>query len=118
MGFSSWTTEFRAIYKTAAKVAAEIVTHAPKISGLKVLYAVLATNTAGRASVIVREDTTKNGVWAWFRQSEVRSIIGFDEFLRSVSIQLDAREAVRRRVARMGQEGLEASTRVTEPTSK
>ena len=35
--------------KTAAKVAVEIVKDAPKLSGLKVLYAALATNTAGRA---------------------------------------------------------------------
>ena len=37
-------------------------------------------------------------------------------FHRSVSIQLAEREAVRRRVARVGQGGLEASTRVTELT--
>ena len=30
----------------------------------KVLYAVLAANTAGRTKVIVREDATKNGAWA------------------------------------------------------
>ena len=29
------------------------------------LLAVLAANTAGRAKVIVREDATKNGAWAW-----------------------------------------------------
>ena len=43
----------------------------------------------------------------WFR-------LGSDEFHRSVSIQWAEREVVQRRVARMGQEGLEASTRVTE----
>ena len=28
-------------------------------------HAVLAANTAGRAKVVVREDATKNGAWAW-----------------------------------------------------
>ena len=42
--------------KTAADVAVEIVTDAQKLSGQKVLYAVLAANIAGRAKVIVRED--------------------------------------------------------------
>ena len=46
--------------KTAAEVAVEIVTDAPQISGQVVLYAMLAANTAGRAKVIAREDTTKN----------------------------------------------------------
>ena len=55
---------------SAAEVAAEIVTHAAKVSGQKVLYAVLAANTAGRARMIVREDNTKNGAWAWARQRE------------------------------------------------
>ena len=32
--------------KTAAEVAAKVVTEAPKISGQQVLYAVLAANTA------------------------------------------------------------------------
>ena len=50
--------------KTAAEVAVEIVTDAPKVSGLKVLC------DAGRAKVIVREDTTKNGAWAWARLRE------------------------------------------------
>ena len=49
---------------TAAEVAVEIVTDAPKLSGQKVLYAVLAANTARQAKVIVREDNTKNGAWA------------------------------------------------------
>ena len=31
----------------------------------KVLYAVLAANTARRAKMIVRGDATKNGAWAW-----------------------------------------------------
>ena len=47
--------------RTAAEVAAWVVTEAPKISGRKVLYAVLAANTAVRAKVIVREENTKNG---------------------------------------------------------
>ena len=51
--------------KTAAEVAVEIVTDAPKLSGQKVLYAVLAADTAGRAKVLVREDSTKSGSWAW-----------------------------------------------------
>ena len=42
--------------KTAAEVAVEVVTEAPRISGQKVLYAVRAANTAGRAKVIVRAD--------------------------------------------------------------
>ena len=46
---------------TAAEVAAEVVTEAPKVSGQKVLCAVLAENTAERARMIVREDNTKNG---------------------------------------------------------
>ena len=56
--------------KTAAEVAVEVVTEAPRVSGQKVLYAVLAANTAGRAKVIVREDATKNGAWAWARLRE------------------------------------------------
>ena len=51
--------------KTAAEVAVEVVTEAPRISGQKVLYGVLAANTARRATVIVREDATKNVAWAW-----------------------------------------------------
>ena len=51
--------------KTAAEVAVEFVTEAPRISGPKVLYAVLAASTAGRAKVIVREDA-----WAWARLRE------------------------------------------------
>ena len=100
--------------KTAAEVAAEVVTVAPNVSGQKVLYAVLAANNAGRARMIVREDNTKNGAWAWAR---LRERFGRDEFHRGVSIQLAERKAVRRRVARLGQESLEASTRVTELTS-
>ena len=46
--------------KTAAEVAVEIVT----------MYKVLAANTAGGAKVIVREDATKNGAWAWARLRE------------------------------------------------
>ena len=56
--------------KTAAEVAAEVVTEAPNVSGQKVLYAVLAANNAGRARMIVREDNTKNGAWAWARLRE------------------------------------------------
>ena len=97
--------------KTAAEVAAETVTGAPRISGQKVLYAVLAADTARRSKVIVREDNTQNGAWAWARLRERF------EFHRSVSIQLAERGAVRRRMARVGQEGLEASTTVTELTS-
>ena len=37
-----------------------------------------------------------------------------DEFHRSVPVQLAERESVRRCVARVGQEGLKASTRVAE----
>ena len=45
-------------------------TEAPRISGQKVLDAVRAANTAGRVKVIVREDATKNGAWAWARLRE------------------------------------------------
>ena len=104
--------------QTAAEVAVENVTEEPRISGQKVLYAVLAANTAARAKVIVREDATKNGAWAWAR---LRESFGRDwgttNFHRSVSTQLAEREAVRRRVARVAQGGLEPSTRVTELTS-
>ena len=50
--------------KTAAEVAAEVVTDATR-NRQRVLYAVLAANTAGRARVILREDNTKNRAWAW-----------------------------------------------------
>ena len=57
--------------KTAAEVAVEVVTEAPRISGQKkVLCAVLAAHTAGRAKVIFREDATKNDAWAWARLRE------------------------------------------------
>ena len=49
--------------KTAAEVAAEVVTDATR-NRQGVLYAVLAANTAGRTNVIVRDDNTKNGAWA------------------------------------------------------
>ena len=52
------------MHETAAEVAVEIVTEAPRISGQKVLCAVLAAKTAGRAKVIVREHATKNGACA------------------------------------------------------
>ena len=51
-------------HKTAAELAVEVVTEAQRISGQKVLYAVLAANTAGRVKVIVREEATNNGAWA------------------------------------------------------
>ena len=56
--------------KIAAEVAVEVITEAPRISGQKVLYGVLAANTARRATVIVREDATKNGAWAWAKLRE------------------------------------------------
>ena len=56
--------------KTAAEVAAEVVTEPPKVNGQKVLHAVLAANTAGRARMIVREDNTKHGAWSWPRLRE------------------------------------------------
>ena len=49
--------------KTAAEDAGESVDK-------NVLYAMLAANAAGRAKVIVREDATKNGAWAWARLRE------------------------------------------------
>ena len=97
--------------KTAAEVAAEIVTEASTLSGQLVLCAVLAANTAGRSKVIVREDTTKNGAWA---ARKVWPRIGRDEFHRSVPVHLAEREAVQRRMARAGQKGLETFTRFTE----
>ena len=45
---------------------------------------------------------------------EVWSRLGCDEFHRSGLIQLAKEEAVRSRVARVGEEGLEAATRVIE----
>ena len=48
---------------------------------------------------------------------EVWSRYRCDKFHRSVPVQLAVRETVRRRVARLGQEGLEASTGVAELTS-
>ena len=56
--------------RTAAEVAAEVVTDAARVSGQKVLYAVLAANTAGRTRITVREDNTKNAAWAWARLRE------------------------------------------------
>ena len=75
-----------------------------------VLYAVLAADTARRAKVIVREDNAKNGAWVWAR---LRERFGRHSGATSFTEQ----EAVRRRVARVGQESLEASTRVAELTS-
>ena len=98
--------------KTAAEVAVEFVTEAPRISGQKVLYAVLAASTAGRAKVIVREDA-----WAWAR---LRERFGRDSGATSFTEVFQyswPSEKPRRRVARVGQEGLEASTRVTELTN-
>ena len=105
--------------KTAAEVAAESPQTRQKLRGLRVLHAVLAANTAGRAKVIVREDTTKNGAWAWAKLHEK---FGRDSGATSFTeLNLYSwpreREAVRRRMARVGQEGLEASTRVTALTS-
>ena len=56
--------------KTAAEVAVEIVTDASRLSGQKVLHAVLAEVAARRTNVIVREDATKTGAWAWARLRE------------------------------------------------
>ena len=89
--------------KIAAWVAVEVLTEPPRIIGQTVLYAVSAANTAGRAKVIVREDATKNGARAWARLRErFWSRLWCDEFHRSVPIRLAEREAVRRRVARVG----------------
>ena len=57
------------ILRTAAEVPAEVVTDATR-NRQRVLYVVLAAITAGRARVIVREDNTKNGAWAWARLRE------------------------------------------------
>ena len=63
-------TQPRCMNKTAAEVAVEIATDAQMLRGLRVLHTVLAANTAGRAKVIAREDTTKNGAWAWAKLHE------------------------------------------------
>ena len=101
--------------KTAAEVAVEIATDAQMLRGLRVLHTVLAANTAGRAKVIVREDTTKNGAWAWAKLHEK---FGRDSGATSFTEVFQyswprEREAVRRRMARVGRESLEDSTRVT-----
>ena len=58
-----------------------------RVSGLKVLC------DAGRAKVIVREDTTKNRAWGLGQAArEVWSRHGCDESYRSVSIKLAERE--------------------------
>ena len=73
---------------------------------------------AGRAKVIVREEATKKWCMGSGQAArEVWSRLGSEEVYRSVSIRLAEREAVRKRVARVGQEGLEASARVIELTS-
>ena len=46
--------------KTAAKVAGAAITDPSRLSGQKVLSAVLAANSARRAEDVVREDATKN----------------------------------------------------------
>ena len=92
--------------RTAAEVLAEVVTDTVKVSGQKVLYAVVAANTAVRA----RMTTRKNGARAWAR---LRERFGRDSGATSCTEV----EAVRRRVARLGQESVEASIRVTELTS-
>ena len=62
----------------------------------------------------VREDKTKNGACAWARlQERFGRDSGVTSFHRGVPVRLAEGEAVRRRVARVGQEGLKASTRVT-----
>ena len=66
-----------------------------------------AANTAGRAKMIVREDATENGEWAW---AQLREKFRRDSRATNFTVQLADRETVRRRVARMGQKGLEAST--------
>ena len=81
------------------------------------LYAVLAANPARQARKIVREDNTKNGAWAW---AKLRERFGRDSgatsFTEVFQYVWPRREAVQRRVARLGQENLEASIRVTELT--
>ena len=57
-------------HKTAAEVAEAVTTDPSRLSGQKLLCAVLAANTVGGAKVIVREDTTKNGAWAWAKRRE------------------------------------------------
>ena len=88
--------------KTAAEVAVEIVTEAPRISGQKVLYAALAANTAARAKVIVREDATKNGAWAWDR---LRERFGRDSGVTSSQMCFDTVGRARSRSKTCGASG-------------
>ena len=69
--FAEWETDVR-LWQFEFKLEDrdELVTDPAKLNGQKVLYAVLAANTAGRARFIVREDNTKNGAWAWARLRE------------------------------------------------
>ena len=62
---------------SAAEVAVEIVTNAPKLSGQKMMYVVLATDTARRVSV--REGNTKNGARAWSRLGRDSCATSFTE---------------------------------------
>ena len=103
--------------KTRLEVAAEVVTDATR-NGQRVLYAVLAANTAGRARVVVRADNTKNGAWAWARLRErFGRDTGATSFTQVFQYSWPSEKPFEGVVARVGQEGLKASTRVAELTS-
>ena len=70
------------------------------LSGQRVLHAVQAASTAGRAKVIVREDTAEEGSMGLGQVArEVWWRLGRDKFHRSIRALLAERETVRRRVA-------------------
>ena len=57
--------------KTAHEVAAMVYNDARDKEASRVLFTVLAANTAGRARAIVRDDAgTRNGAWAWAKLRE------------------------------------------------
>ena len=71
-------------------------------SGQTVLYAVLAATTAGRAKVIVREDATKHGAWAWaWLRERFRRDSKAASFTEVFQYSWPSENAFRRRVARV-----------------
>ena len=94
--------------ESAAEIASESGTDATESSGLKVLFAVLVAKTAGRAKAIVRADRgTEKGAWAWVR---LRERLGTNTCATCINevflpVRLAEGQAVRERVAPLGQEG-------------
>ena len=70
--------------------------------------------TSQRVSFARRRNKERKMGWEAARKGWPR--LGRDEFHKSVPVRLAEGETVRRRVVRVGHEGLEASTRVTELT--